>query len=731
MDAYKGLTGLTQEQQQMVTAVVDAYKQLKNIYDGMINLTKLITKAGTLKTTAQGHSGTELQPALSAPASELATLAGLLSNAADGLSTDLALQSLAGSLKEAAKKDTGVPDTSLHTKATELSSKQDYDNKAKPVIVAFDNVKQKYDELIKAAIANNKLSLVQDVEKAFENLKTHYDGMMPFTKIKYYSEKISSGAETLRGGRGDADTIVKYFDSMEYAYNKLNSEEKKKVKTQFDPLKEEYYLMLKFTKATKLRVLAGAEESEGLLALADTLYKAAKQLNSAVHTDTTDAAKVLQQKAGKNQDTPGTLRYLAKELKSAALGLYNALKKAGTVNGKREALLLEKVVGYSESAEGLRKALADLSSNPTQHLQGVKRNYGHVKNKFAAVKRLKDSAYKNFQTQYQAVEAAWNNFNDVYKPEGLLKDAVGTNEQDSEKLRPKLKALGEHHEVTDPEELKRKASAVKQQYDIVKDLFDLVKAQAATYNADPAKTVPYGRVVKAWDDFDKVYKANLKGLANALTTAVGENDRAADSLQKTLKELKDNGGDEKAQDVIKKFNAVAAAYDKVKELETTYKNIVATQTHYDNVVSKFTELQEDKKLKDAADTLSGQAGTLSGNANTLHGELQKLGTDTAAQAARDKVNKLKNAASKSGDGEDQKGLEQLLGDLNGASGPAVVAKAKLVKDKFADDFAGTTVQKAYNAVKDDPTASGNAGFTAVRDAFTELQTEYNKTKQPY
>ncbi|XP_952022.1 Tpr-related protein family member, putative [Theileria annulata] len=241
-----------QKKNPLVTAVKTKFEELKSEYDGMLNFTKLKKKAGELKDTAGNQTGTELTGKLQTPATELATRAQNLSDAA-GAVTDNTLKAQATALKDAAKGP--EPDTSsLNAKASALQSTPNQYDKAKPVIIAFDTVKQQFDELIKLAIEHGKLSLVQNVESAFKELKTHYDTMMPFTKIKYYSDQISIQAGNLResGGATEADKIVRYFEFMNQAYYKLtDKEEQTKVKNEFEPLKSVYDQILNVTKMKK------------------------------------------------------------------------------------------------------------------------------------------------------------------------------------------------------------------------------------------------------------------------------------------------------------------------------------------------------------------------------------------------------------------------------------------------------------------------------------------------
>ncbi|XP_951949.1 uncharacterized protein TA15010 [Theileria annulata] len=115
-----------------------------------------------------------------------------------------------------------------------------------------------------------------------------------------------------------------------------------------------------------------------------------------------------------------------------------------------------------------------------------------------------------------------------------------------------------------------------------------------------------------------------------------------------------------------------------------------------------------QKLKAEANGLSGKAGTLSTRSSTLE---TALGSN---EAAKKLAEGLKEAASNSVSG---KGLKELLGDLNKASGITNIHdKAKLVLAKYNE------VVNAYNSVKGDTTATGKAvEFATVKSAFNQLQ----------
>ncbi|XP_954436.1 uncharacterized protein TA21385 [Theileria annulata] len=384
--------------------------------------------------------------------------------------------------------------------------------------------------------------------------------------------------------------------------------------------------MLNVTKAKQLK-----GKAYDILSDAQTLNENANSLEGVAQGTTATSDEALKQKAGNDDRTPGTLRYLAKELYDAA----NALS--------------------------------------------------------GAVSSGDDSAASSLATE------------------------VGASEGTVGKLREKLKELAAASgELTTP------ATEVRNAYDTVSGAFKAVQEQNnPPHNKYKDHQNEYQAVVSAWEAFNKVYNADLKKLAKDLKNAVGET--TSSGLQQALSNLNTIGTTQNAEDVIKKFNEVAGKYKAVKALESTYQAIIDTKSHYDNVLSKFTDLQRATKLKAEATNLSGKAQSLSTKAGELY---TALSGQTVAQA---KVTALKNAASKPSP-ENEKGLKQLLVELNNLRGSALVAKAKEVTIKF-EGFSPDSVQSTYNAVKNNDKAKQQVSqFGAVKSAFKALQTEYNKGK---
>uniref|UniRef100_A0A3B0ML77 Tpr-related protein family member, putative n=1 Tax=Theileria annulata TaxID=5874 RepID=A0A3B0ML77_THEAN len=174
------LTGLPQEKQQLVTAVTKEYNDLKNIYDGMLNLTKLAKAAGELSTQGGGPLAT-------------------LRNAATQLEQNV---------------------TALRDNA---NTGNDY-AKAQQVISQFETVENAYKAL------GDKTS----VKDKFEALKSVYDQILKFTKVKHYSEQLHTAAN----GVNTTDVIIN-FNAVVDSSNALG-DNKSIVKSEFDNLQKEY-----------------------------------------------------------------------------------------------------------------------------------------------------------------------------------------------------------------------------------------------------------------------------------------------------------------------------------------------------------------------------------------------------------------------------------------------------------------------------------------------------------
>ncbi|XP_954435.1 uncharacterized protein TA21380 [Theileria annulata] len=174
------------------------------------------------------------------------------------------------------------------------------------------------------------------------------------------------------------------------------------------------------TAATKLGAAAGTSDSEGLWKLAKELHTQANELHTAVKKNDDDAAKVLKHKAGATA-TEG-LRGLAETLYKEADALAT---KVGSADGNA-AQGLRDAVGQDEK-NGLRQALAALGDarddQLTTPVTEVRNQYNTVSGKFDAVKGQENNYTDDKEPLYKAVEAAWNAFNDVYKPEEILKNS--------------------------------------------------------------------------------------------------------------------------------------------------------------------------------------------------------------------------------------------------------------------------------------------------------------------
>uniref|UniRef100_A0A3B0MGA0 Theileria-specific sub-telomeric protein, putative n=1 Tax=Theileria annulata TaxID=5874 RepID=A0A3B0MGA0_THEAN len=187
---------------------------------------------------------------LSDKAQTLSTVAGQL--------TDPDLTTLATQLKEAASQDS---DDGLKQKAESLvtainsESGDSGASKATNVIKAFEGVTEAYNDLaakpkyktnLTAAVEKIKQGQqplvgnetnVKAVEDAYANLKTLYNSILIFTKIKHYSTELESAAtDTV-----NAKDVIKNFNSLVAVYKLLGDPDHKSiVQTQFDELQEEY-----------------------------------------------------------------------------------------------------------------------------------------------------------------------------------------------------------------------------------------------------------------------------------------------------------------------------------------------------------------------------------------------------------------------------------------------------------------------------------------------------------
>ncbi|XP_952104.1 Tpr-related protein family member, putative [Theileria annulata] len=178
-----------------VTAVDTAYKDLKGIYDRMLNLTKLHKAANDLQQAAS------TLPALSGPAGTLAQAVKTL-------------------------RDNAVPGNN-------------YEN-AQTVIQNFEKVETAYSQLPEAETAS--------VKDKFEALKTVYNSILNFAKIKYYSTQLATAAEQLSNSGVNPEEVITNFNAVATAYKQLGETEQKHVQSQFDDLQIEYSRAIYFYK---------------------------------------------------------------------------------------------------------------------------------------------------------------------------------------------------------------------------------------------------------------------------------------------------------------------------------------------------------------------------------------------------------------------------------------------------------------------------------------------------
>ncbi|XP_954133.1 Tpr-related protein family member, putative [Theileria annulata] len=695
---------INQETNQKVTDVETKFEELKAIYDGILNLTKLKTKAKALKSTAEGQTTTELNTLGQKP-TELATKAQTLSDEAK-LISDSELSPQAQKLKDAAKKD-GLDDTdSLHKKATELSSNTTYE-KAKDVIEAFDTVKHNFDQLIKVAIENNKLHdpLVQNVKSKFEDLTTYYDTMMPFTKIRYYSDKISTEATTLRNsgsGTTEAYKIVKYFDSMEHACNKLGGDDRQKVEKQFEALKDLYDNILNVTKmkhysdqvyikapqiatgnATPSEVKTLIDKLENVYnalgtsnlgaqnnvkdaweALKNVIDGAMKwwkfwwiiapsiicQWSKAIYSYSTD--EKLRAAAGTSESEPSDgLRALAKALHDKA----NALNTAVTATDNAEAArVLQHKVGKDDTTDGkLRKLAKTLyekakelaSAAPGTHDNALKQKAGENEND--GLRNLAKELYEAAKALQEAVGEGGTGYTEANE----LATAVGQDESN-----------GIRHALKNVSSDQNQAKAVKDAYedtsgDGVKPKFEKVKKLGSSYKAISSIRSQYEAVTSPGDPKTK---------AQELKDAVGQEETSPGTLREALASLGTHNAGQPG-DLPTLANAVK---DKYKEVKGAYDEVVKQKESYTQGQGKpeYTQVVNDgrlsimpkydikgtsekgKYLEEKAKELESKANTLKNTAESKFSDAGNVGA--AAGDLASKAEALNRAATALPGGEE-------------------------------------------------------------------------------
>ncbi|XP_953909.1 Tpr-related protein family member, putative [Theileria annulata] len=412
----------------------------------------------------------------------------------------------------------------------------------------------------------------------------------------------------------------------------------------------------------ELRIAAGASSPDGLVQMATQLHDRANELDQAVkNVGNDEGAKVLKYKAGTEaqNDDPKHLRKLAKDLHNAATQLESVAP--GDSTSDNDALKLK--AGTSED-DGLRKLAKTL---------------------YEAAKALVDTRPSDNNAAQQ------------------LADAVGQDENTTDKLRQALQQL-----AGADGDLIAKAGAVRDAYDKsggdgVKPKFTAVQGQEGKYDGD--KQPLYEAVKKAWEAFNDLYTANLKKLANDLKDAIGTTGQPS-KLQQTLSELGNDTGD----DPSTKANAVKTAYegstdngvkpkfDALKAKEFAYQAIAAIKSLYENVVKAMTAFDNVYKPE----------------------ELLKDAVGNSDQAPIPP-------------GSDPKTLREALHELGsaGTSDPTLHAKAKAVKDKYSEGWSDTIKQKFHlvqaqaNAYEQGNTIKTEK-YKNLLDAWTAFNDKYYK-----
>ncbi|XP_955501.1 Theileria-specific hypothetical membrane protein, putative [Theileria annulata] len=428
----------------------------------------------------------------------------------------------------------------------------------------------------------------------------------------------------------------------------------------------------------------------------------------------TTAAEKLKTAAG-DQATKG-LRKLAKDLHDKARQLHSA---ATAGQGKDEAQNLATAVGADETDEGLRKKLKELAgaNDPTlfDKAKDVKTEYGKVSLAFNAVKeqnRLK--AYTNYQAKYQAVEKAWNAFNNVYNT--FDKYAIAGGHQvraliDAKKYDIQGNAKGKYLDAK-ATELESAANTLKTTAEAgatdIPTTAGQLRDNAQQLNTDAGKITSEGTL------------AALQPLASQLAKAAGTT--STSGLAKAAEDLKTAPNDaNKATEVIDAFDKVKAKYDdlmkKANELgKQTAGKVQAVETQYQLVKDDFEALCKALINKFAtqvatnATTLASPSGTAS-NANNVIKYFEVVEMAYKALNETDKANvesefktvkhiydrilnltKLLKAATALKGAADRTALTEPARELNDAAetlqGTPNVANAQQFKDKY-DAFKDT------------------------------------------
>ncbi|XP_951948.1 Tpr-related protein family member, putative [Theileria annulata] len=368
--------------------------------------------------------------------------------------------------------------------------------------------------------------------------------------------------------------------------------------------------------------------------------------------------------------------------------------KATTLKGEADTIKGEAGTLHTNSTS----LATAVQGNSATSDEALKQKAGNESTK-GTLRNLAKELYTKAQALATAVKSGDGN-----KAQDLA-NAVSSDEEKG--IRKELKALAD----AQPDELTDKASAVKQQYNEVKEKFAEVKKQESKY-AGSAKP-KYDKVVAAWDAFNKVYDADLKGLASTLATA--------DLITR-------------AQDVIDKFNSVDAAYKAVNALATTYKVFASSQ--YPGVDSKFQDLQtkfnqisklvlflmdsriKTSEIKSKASALSSNADTQSTIelASTQNTDLNE-GNNTAQDELPGKATQLKTNA------ETLSGVAQQLATAGSPLSPLNETAGALKTAAGTEGSGGGLAKKAEDlATKAGSDASSQAD--KVIEAFENVEAKY-------
>ncbi|XP_954132.1 Tpr-related protein family member, putative [Theileria annulata] len=452
--------------------------------------------------------------------------------------------------------------------------------------------------------------------------------------------------------------------------------------------------------------------TNGITIYADDIQSKADQLKTSAGTQSTSELATTKDTDLNAGNTPqpqlgtkaGQLKEKAEALHTAAEGIVTAATQntGSPLKPLEEQAGSLKNVAGNESDGGLYKAAEDLSKKTEQAADGqataVIDAFEAVENNYEALMKLaKESGLTNNPNVIEVVKAYHSVKNTYYQMligyrfRYLIGEGTGKDEK-----------------------------ILKKAIDLYNNANNL--AQASGLQAKPGGQDP-----------DTELKELLKQLANALATAVGDNTGSPNSLQKALNDLKTASTDalivEKAQEVIKKYNAVKDAYGKVRKKEKEYTALVTGE--YTLVKSAFKDLEDkfDVLQKSYVNVLRLRVQELSTRAHTIYEKASDL---KAVSELSEEANALRDAASSGGKGGLQQKAAALAGAINTKDGDTtaptdeVIQKFDTVTDKYNDLKAKAKYQAALAKIE-----AGQSSLEPDEQKVQAVDTSYRDLKNLY